>query len=96
MVLNMPAKGWGSVSLPDEIISDIDNFLEKPPKKYSSRNEFVRHAVFNHLLREGFYVRREEYHLTEDELASRGIQKKKDQSNKTDLDDCTKRAAVEG
>lgn len=51
----MPAKGWGSVSLPEELISDIDKYLESQKILYKSRNEFVRHAAINLLHKVGFY-----------------------------------------
>ncbi len=78
----MPAKGWGSVSLPKDLISDVDAFLEKRKFTWTSRNEFVRHAVVDKLRREGFYkteaqepLRREEAHIDKDGNVSTSISK---------------------
>jgi len=86
----MPPRNWGSVSLPEKIISDIDEFLEGQIILYTSRNEFVRHAVVEKLHNVGFYKnetegppRREEIHIEKDGSISHSIGKD-DQSGKAD------------
>jgi len=86
----MPPRNWGSVSLPEKIISDIDEFLEGQIILYTSRNEFVRHAVVEKLHNVGFYKnetegppRREEIHIEKDGSISHSIGKD-DQSGMTD------------
>ncbi|MEM2677561.1 MAG: ribbon-helix-helix domain-containing protein [Thermofilaceae archaeon] len=41
----MPRKGWKSVSIPEELVEEIDREIEKNPYYWKSRSDVVTHAV---------------------------------------------------
>jgi len=101
-VIIMPPKKWGSVSLPEELISDVDDYLKTQKILFTSRNEFVRRAVIDLLYKVGFYKQeeakepmRQEIHIDEDGTVTHSIGKD-DQPRKVDLEKCTDKMAVEG
>jgi len=50
----MPRQGWKSVSLPETLIREVDEEIEKNPSFWKSRADFIAYAVrrFLEILRE--------------------------------------------
>lgn len=45
----MARKGYTTIALPDELVSEIDNIIKNRKLGYTSRGEFVKEAVRNSL-----------------------------------------------